>query len=61
METSIDSITGTNQNKKDFWRKVVKKYEEIRAANPKMPYRTPFSIRGRYGRLASTIAVWIGC
>ncbi|XP_048490062.2 glutathione S-transferase T3-like [Beta vulgaris subsp. vulgaris] len=62
MNTSVDSIVGTQQKKGAFWGRVMEKFEAARAANPhEIQFRTMGSMKGQWFRMSEAVQKWCGC
>ncbi|XP_048493865.1 uncharacterized protein LOC125494345 [Beta vulgaris subsp. vulgaris] len=59
MNTSVDSIVGTQQKKGAFWGRVMEKFEAAREANPhEIQFRTMGSMKGQWFRMFEAVQKW---
>ncbi|XP_021775618.1 glutathione S-transferase T3-like [Chenopodium quinoa] len=61
MNTSTDIITGTNQKKGVFWKRVLDAYDAARESNAdEISLRTISSLKGRWMRISEAVLKWCG-
>ncbi|XP_021747327.1 glutathione S-transferase T3-like [Chenopodium quinoa] len=59
MNTSTDIITGTNQKKGVFWKRVLDAYDAARESNAdEISLRTISSLKGRWMRISEAVLKW---